>query len=375
MPIDWKDYVSNPWLQLLVAALVLMVVVSIATRIAVAVLKRVAKHFSFARILLEHVEQPLLTVVPLLALQGLLGSASDELLWINGLRHLTTLALIAAITWFFMGCVRAVEQSILIKHPLDIRDNLNARRIQTQTRVLVRTLWFLVLLVGVSVMLMTFPPVRQIGTTILASAGLIGLAAGLAAKPVLGNLIAGLQIAVTQPIRMDDVVIVEGEWGRIEEITGTYVVVRIWDDRRMVLPLQWFIENPFQNWTRKDASILGSVFLWVDYLIPLEPLRSELQRLCEEIPHLWDGRVSILQVTDTSEKAMQLRILVSSPDASLNFDARCYVREKLIAFIGREFPQSLPQLRTDIHSDLDRGKPTPPPEQAPPTEPDRQPPV
>lgn len=372
---NWKTYISNPWLQTLVASLVMMLLVFIGARFALVVLRRIADRFTFPRLFLERGARPALYLLPLLALQGVLGSADDQLRWIDGLRHLSTLLVIGAITWLGLSCVNAVGESILLKYPLEVSNNLVARRVQTQTRVLVRCLWFLVLLIGISVMLMSFPAVRQIGTTILASAGLIGLAGGLAAKPVLSNLIAGLQIAVTQPIRMDDVVIVEGEWGRIEEITGTYVVVRIWDDRRLVLPLQYFIERPFQNWTRKSSSILGSVFLWVDYLIPLEPLRAELQRLCEEIPHLWDGRVSILQVTDTSEKSMQLRILVSSADASLNFDARCYVREKMIAFIGREFPQSLPQLRTDIHPDVDRGPPTPPPQEAPPTQPDRQPPV
>jgi small-conductance mechanosensitive channel len=205
-----------------------------------------------------------------------------------------------------------------------------------------------VLIFGIALILMTFPAVRQIGTSLLASAGLAGLAAGFAAKPVLGNLIAGLQIAISQPIRIDDVVIVEGEWGRIEEITGTYVVVKIWDERRMVVPLQYFIEKPFQNWTRSTSSIIGSVFLWVDYSVPLEALRAETRRLCEEIPHLWDGRVEVLQVTDTSDKAMQLRILLSSVDSSRNWDARCYVRERLITFVNNRYPECLPQLRAEM---------------------------
>ena len=145
-----------------------------------------------------------------------------------------------------------------------------------------------VLLIGAAGMLMTFPGARQFGASLLASAGLAGLAVGFAARPVLGNLIAGMQIAITQPIRLDDVVIVENEWGRIEEITGTYVIVRIWDDRRLVVPLQYFIEKPFQNWTRRNSSIIGSVFFWVDYSLPLEPLREELRRLCQEVPELWD---------------------------------------------------------------------------------------
>ena len=194
-------------------------------------------------------------------------------------------------------------------------------------------------------MLMTFPSARRFGTSLLASAG---LAVGFAAKPVLGNLIAGLQIALTQPIRVDDVVIVENEWGRIEEITGTYVVVRIWDDRRLIVPLQWFIENPFQNWTRTTASLTGAVTLWVDYSVPLQPLRDEVERLCRETPTLWDGRVSVLQVVDSNERAIQLRVLVSSVDSSRNWDLRCHIRESLIAFLCARYPAALPQLRVDL---------------------------
>ena len=188
----------------------------------------------------------------------------------------------------------------------------------------------------------------------------------------LANLIAGIQIAVTQPIRLDDVVIVENEWGRIEEITGTYVVVRIWDDRRLVVPLQYFIERPFQNWTRRNSSIIGSVFFWVDYSLPLEPLREELRRLCQELPELWDGRVIVLQVTDASEKSLQLRVLVSSQDSSRNWDLRCHLRESLIGFIQRQYPQCLPQLRADLSvgqkPTVDRSVPES-------VQPERQPPV
>jgi hypothetical protein len=164
----------------------------------------------------------------------------------------------------------------------------------------------------------------------------------------LGNLIAGLQIALAQPIRLDDVVIIEGEWGRIEEITGTYVVVRIWDERRLVVPLNYFIENPFQNWTRTTSQLIGSVFLWLDYRMPLEPLRAELQRLCKQAPQ-WDGRVCVLQVTDANEQAMQLRVLVSTVDSGTGWDLRCFVREGLIAFVQAHYPQHLPLRRTEFH--------------------------
>ena len=231
-------------------------------------------------------------------------------------------------------------------HPVDVADNLHARGIQTQTRVLTRTLMLFVLVFGVACALITFPSVRQIGTGLLASAGLAGLVIGFAAKPLLGNLLAGLQIALTQPIRLDDVVIVEGEFGRIEEITSAYVVVALWDDRRMIMPLQWFIEHPFQNWTRTSAQILGSVFLWVDFGFPVDPLRQELAKICEGNPN-WDRRVCGIQVTDMSERAMQLRILVSSSSASQNWDLRCFVRERLIDYIARDHAQYFPRFRID----------------------------
>lgn len=211
--------------------------------------------------------------------------------------------------------------------------------------MLARTLDSIVVLIGGAMMLMTFPAVRQVGASLLASAGVLGIIAGLAARPVLGNMIAGLQIGLTQPIRLDDVVIVENEWGTIEEITSTYVVVRIWDQRRLVVPLAHWIEKPFQNWTRNSSELIGTVFLWVDYRMPLEPLRQELQRVCEAHP-LWDKRVALLQVTDTTERAMQLRALVTAASSPAAWDLRCAVRESLIDFVQREYPQFLPTVRT-----------------------------
>jgi small-conductance mechanosensitive channel len=224
---------------------------------------------------------------------------------------------------------------------MTLADNLRARGIQTQTRVIARTLMGLAVLIGVALMLMTFPEIRALGASLLASAGLAGIVAGLAAKPVLGNLVAGLQIAVSQPIRLDDVLIVEGEWGRVEEITGAYVILCLWDQRRLVVPLQWFIEHPFQNWTRSTAQLIGSVFLWVDYRMPLAPLRAEAERLCSGAPE-WDKRLSLLQVTDATAQAMQLRILVSSADSGKNWDLRCKVREGLVDFMQAHYAQYLP---------------------------------
>ncbi|MBT9516802.1 MAG: mechanosensitive ion channel [Methyloversatilis discipulorum] len=206
---------------------------------------------------------------------------------------------------------------------------------------------FIVGLLGVGSVLMTFPNVRQIGASLLASAGLAGIIAGLAARPVLGNLIAGLQIALTQPIRVDDVVIVENEWGRIEEITATYVVVRIWDQRRLVVPLEHFILNPFQNWTRTTSDLLGAVYLWVDYRVPVEPLRERLREILDASTE-WDRRVCALQVTDMTDRAMQLRCLMSTQNAGAAWDLRCKVREQMVAYLQKVSPEWLPQIRTRL---------------------------
>lgn len=341
---SWPDlWRVGIYLALTLAALML-------ARILLTWLRRGAgSHFGF-RHLLSQVRRPLLCLLPLLALNILWPAEYASSLFMTVLRHLALLGLIAVVIWLCLRLVSAIQWLVLQRNPVDISDNLQARRIQTQTRVLVRTLKGFVLLIGFGCMLMTFPQARQLGASLLASAGIAGLVAGLAARPVLGNMIAGLQIAMTQPIRLDDVVIVENEWGRIEEITSTYVVVRIWDERRLVMPLQWFIEKPFQNWTRTTSSLIGSVFIWVDYGLPLAPIRAKLEQLCRDAPGLWDGRVCVLQVTDASDRAMQLRALVSSGDSSSNWDLRCFIREQLIQFIGASYPDCLPHLRAEISS-------------------------
>jgi hypothetical protein len=263
------------------------------------------------------------------------------------LSYLTSVALILAITWLIIQCIESVSTTITNLNPLDVSDNLKARQVQTQTRVLARSANVVAGVIGVASVLMTLPGARQIGASLLASAGVAGLVAGMAARPVLGNLLAGLQIAFSQPIRMDDVLIVKGEWGRVEEITGTFVVVRIWDERRMIVPLQWFIENPFENWTHTSSSLLGTVFLWLDFNVPVPAIRDEFERVCKASSY-WDGRVCVLQVTDASERAMQIRLLVSAQDSGVAFELRCQIREALIAFISAHYPGSLPRLRSAL---------------------------
>lgn len=284
--------------------------------------------------------------MPLLALQAVWAAAPREYPLLAGLSHTTLLLVIAAATWLLVNALVGLRDAIALRYRADVADNLLARRIQTQTTVIMRTLSGLLILLGIAAGLMTFPDVRQVGASLLASAGLAGLVVGFAAKPTLGNIIAGLQIALSQPIRIDDVVIVEGEWGRVEEITGAYVVLKLWDERRLIVPLQWFIEHPFQNWTRQSAQILGTVLLWTDYRLPVDAVRREAERICKASPE-WDGRVCGVQVTETSERAMQIRVLLSAADSGRNWDLRCRVREGLITFLQREHGEALPRVRLE----------------------------
>ncbi|SBT04980.1 conserved membrane hypothetical protein [Candidatus Accumulibacter aalborgensis] len=348
--MNWLEFSlanSRPWLELglqcSLAILIGLLVHALLHRIAC----RVSSGFVVAGSLVTYGRRPVQLLLPLLLVQIAAGDAPDSLFLINPLRHLLSIALIAVLTFLCIRLVKGMAEAVISLHPADIADNLRARSVHTQARVLSRTVMSLVGLVGVASILMTFPGVRQIGASLLASAGVAGLVAGIAARPVLGNLIAGLQIALTQPIRIDDVLIVEGEWGKVEEITGSYVVVRIWDERRLIVPLEWFIQHPFQNWTRSTSQLIGTVLLWVDYAMPLEPLRQELERVCRAAPE-WDGRVCLLQVTETTERAMQVRALVSARDASNAWDLRCRVREALVVFVQEGYASYLPRLRASF---------------------------
>jgi small-conductance mechanosensitive channel len=268
-------------------------------------------------------------------------------------QNAVSLALIGTIGFILVQFVNAMAQLVLQRYRIDIADNREARGIYTQVTVLKKIAVGVIALFAIASMLMVFQPVRQLGTAMIASAGVAGIVIGFAAQKSLGTLLAGFQIAMTQPIRIDDVVIVEGEWGRIEEITLTYVVVCIWDLRRLVVPITYFIEKPFQNWTRTSADILGTVFLQVDYGVPVDAVRQELTRILENSPN-WDRKVNVLQVTDAKERTLELRALASSSDAGRSWDLRCEVREKLVAFVQENYPGSLPRLRTTFERALRR---------------------
>ncbi|HUD49637.1 MAG TPA: mechanosensitive ion channel domain-containing protein [Candidatus Baltobacteraceae bacterium] len=258
----------------------------------------------------------------------------------------TSILLIVAVALILVEAVGLGEKIVLMKFDVGVADNLHARKVRTQLQVISKTLYILVGIFSVASILMLFEEVRHLGTSILASAGVVGVVLGFAAQKTIANLFAGFQIALAQPIRLDDVVVVAGEWGRIEEITLTYVVIHIWDDRRLIVPLSDFIEKSFENWTRTSAGLLGSVLLWVDYSLPLEETRDTVRQIIETNP-LWDRRFWNLQVTDASERTMQIRVLVTAVDSSTSWNLRCDVREKLVAFIQKHHPQSLPRIRAD----------------------------
>ena len=295
----------------------------------------------------HRIKIPLIIFISALALR--IGVASD-VFNVNAskiIAHIGTLLFILSITWFLIIFIKVLKAVLVRRYDISASDNLAARRVYTQFTILERVVVFLIVICAIGVALMSFESIRSIGVSFLTSAGIAGIIIGFSAQKALGTLLAGIQIALTQPIRLDDVVIVEGEWGKIEEITLTYVVVKIWDKRRLVVPTTYFIEKPFQNWTRNSAEILGTVFIYTDFKVEVDKVREELTRLLEG-SDLWDGQVNVLQVTDAREKVMELRALMSSGDSSISWDLRVYIREKLIEFIQKNYPDSLPFTRVTL---------------------------
>ncbi|KQQ34321.1 mechanosensitive ion channel protein MscS [Rhizobium sp. Leaf306] len=262
------------------------------------------------------------------------------------IRHVLLLGFILVLGWVAKTALHIWMTVYLRRFKLDAEDNLLARTHVTQSRIAERIAGAMIVIVTVAAMLMTFPAVQQYGVSVLASAGVAGIVLGLALQPMLKNIFAGIQLAITQPIRIDDALIVEGEWGNVEEITSTYVVVKLWDWRRMILPLSYFIENPFQNWTREGSALIGTVMIYLDYSVPVSAIRRRVEEIANE-SKIWDRRVVNVQVTDFKESVMEIRILISANNAPKTFDMRCEMREKIIDFVQREYPAALPRLRAE----------------------------
>jgi len=280
----------------------------------------------------------------------------DDVISPQSLGKFFTISFIASVGWMVRKCITLTRMYIIRFYDVSVSDNLKARRVHTQINVVEKILVTLLVLTCGCFILLVFDRVRDMGVSILASAGVMGIVLGFAAQKSIATLFAGIQIAITQPIRVDDVVIVEGEWGWIEEINLTYIVVKIWDLRRLVLPVSWFLDRPFQNWTRVSSDILGTVFIYADYTVPLEPLRKELTRICSESA-LWDRKVCGLTVTDATAQVMEIRALVSAKDSSLAWDLRCLVREKLIVFLQKNYPGALPRTRVLLTPESAKNKP------------------
>jgi small-conductance mechanosensitive channel len=300
--------------------------------------------YSLFKSIITFISKPLNYFVPLIALDLMIPAMKINAAYLPGVNKLMSILLIIAFANLLINVFRIFEDYVYHQYDLNKADNLKERKVRTQLLFIRKVVISFIVVITIAIILLSFNDVRKIGAGLLTGVGIGGIIIGFAAQKSLANFLAGLQIAFTQPIRIDDVLVVEGEWGRVEDITLTYVVLKIWDERRLILPITYFIEKPFQNWTRATSEILGTVFLYMDYTVPVDDLRLELTRLLGTTD-LWDKRVGILQVTDAKEKTIELRALVSARNASQAFDLRCFIRENLVKYIRERSPESLPSVR------------------------------
>lgn len=344
MPDRWNiSRIADDWLVPVAVLIGAVIVAWIVSRVLFFLVARQKSRF-VAPALVQHLRAPVSWALPLLGL----------LLALTGLRlapgisatlfHIVELLLIACAAWIAVRLTEVIGDVLAARYVVDVADNLQARKIQTQFKVLRGISAALIMLIALGLMLLTFPGVRAVGATLFASAGAAGIILGLAARPVLSNLLAGVQIALAQPIRLEDSVVVEGEWGWIEEITMTYVVVRIWDLRRLILPLSYFVEKPFENWTRTTAELLGTAYIYADYTVPIQAVRDELLRILQA-SELWDGKAWSLDVTNLTDRTVEMRALVSAANAGNTVNLRRLVRERLVTFLQQQYPECLPRMR------------------------------
>ena len=316
------------------------------------ILKKVFLFFSkywlsfVIRSIIRHLNRPIGFFIPLLFLNGALDVMKMNQTWHAQLDRLLNISIVITFAVILVQIIKVLEDYFYQKYDLSKEDNLKERKMRTQLQFVKRLIIGMIVFLTTCIVLLSFESMRKIGTGLLTGVGIGGIIIGFAAQKSLGNLLAGFQIAFTQPIRIDDVLVVEGEWGRVEDITLTYVVLNIWDQRRLILPITYFIEKPFQNWTRVSSQLLGTVFLQLDYNTPIPPLREELTRLLES-NELWDKRVNVVQVTDNKENNIEVRFLMSARNSSQAFDLRCYVREGMLAYIRENHPESLPKTRLE----------------------------
>jgi small-conductance mechanosensitive channel len=343
------QFISNETVRLIVASasfLVLLVIIFFVYRFIFRILKkRVAQTSGMLDdFILDLFKIPSLWLFYWILLKIFTHIFLSNMSFYNLLLHIDVLLLIFSITWITIQFVKAGAYYLQTRLDIGTTDNMNARSRLTQIKVFKGIIISSIIVIAIAVGLLTFEQVKTIGLSLLTSAGIIGIIVGFAAQKSIGMILAGIQLAITQPIRLDDVVIVEEEWGRIEEITLTYVVVKIWDERRLVLPVTYFLEKPFQNWTRTGADITGTIFLYVDYNFPVESIRIAIPDMLKENAD-WDGRILNVQITKTTEQYKEIRVLLSSSNASKNWDLRATIREKLIDFINVNYPDTFAKTR------------------------------
>ncbi|MEA9987111.1 MULTISPECIES: mechanosensitive ion channel family protein [Subtercola] len=336
-----------PWLEALVYVLIAVVVAVVVTAVTAFIVRRISRRKEWAVRLIRRARRPFRIFLLVVALWVALQATSVDPAWREVLSHTFLVLSIAAGAWLVCALAIFLEDLGLARYRTDVPDNRHARRLRTQVLIIRRITVVATVLVGLGAILLTFPGVSAAGASLLASAGLISIVAGLAAQSTLANVFAGVQLAFSDAIRIDDVVIVQTEWGRIEEITLTYVVVHLWDDRRMVLPSTYFTTTPFQNWTRKNSQLMGSVEFDLDWRVKPDEMRDELHRVMAKT-ELWDDRVAILQVTDAVAGYVRIRILVTAVDAPTLFDLRCYVREQMVSWVQQVSPQTVPHTRVEL---------------------------
>ncbi|WP_291055120.1 mechanosensitive ion channel domain-containing protein [Herbiconiux sp.] len=336
--------VERSWIALAIASMSALVIALALTALVALIIRLAARRRRWPNALVKRARIPfrVFLVVVLLWVAVAVTAPAGE--WMPAVNQAFLIATIGVGAWLVCALAMFLEDVALARYTIDRPNNRIARRLRTQVLILRRLGMAAVIVIAVGAILLTFPGAQAVGTSVLASAGVVSIIAGLAAQSTLGNVFAGMQIAFSDAVRVDDVVIVENEWGRIEEITLTYVVVHIWDDRRMVLPSTYFTSKPFQNWTRRNSELLGSVEFDLDWRVTPGEMRDELARILTRTD-LWDQRVSVLQVTDAVGGFVRVRILVTAIDAPTLFDLRCFIREEMVAWLYRSSPQSVPRTR------------------------------
>jgi small-conductance mechanosensitive channel len=309
--------------------------------------REIAPRFSFRNHLLPRVGKPFIFFLPFLLFDLMLPLLRGTPDLVFNIGKLVEILLIISFAAVLMGVVEFCEDYVVHAYDISKPDNLRERKIRTQLQFIRRLAKITIIVISFCFILLSFDNLRKLGTGLLTGVGVSGVIIGFAAQKSLSGFLAGFQIAFTQPIRIDDVLIVEGEWGRVDEITLTYVVLKLWDKRNLVIPINYFIEKPFQNWTRTSATLVASVFMYLDFTVPVNELRNEVTELLLHTP-LWDKVTNVVQVTNFSEKTVEIRVLVSAGNSADAFDLRCYIREGLLNYVTRNYPEALPYARINM---------------------------